>query len=278
MIFLPPPTVSAKDAFELCISRIRNADLAERAGKAVADIVAADSAFRARVQAGQAQLVKTPTTVGPGKLTKDEMVAMYDDRMVDPDAPGRPVYQAIFDSAEWCPMCGHRDVVEVDHYLPKAHYIDLVTSPLNLVPACSVCNKRKKDRLATAQDEIFLHPYFEDIHADPWLAGSIPNEKRRAVVFSVQPCPSWSPSLLNRVRHQFKELGLAELFAAQAADELSGIADDMAFELNRGGPDAVKRVLARRAASYRSHRPNTWKAVAYASWARSDWFQAGGFL
>lgn len=277
MDYLAPPTTSAREAYELCISRIRNANLARRAADAADEVEAAASDFILSVQAGQTHLVPTPTSIGPGGLTKREMVAMYDDRMVDEDAPGRPIYQAIYDSTDWCPMCGHRDVASVDHYLPKAHYLALVTAPANLVPACSVCNKRKKDRQATIPDEVFLHPYFEDIRQDPWLVGSVPDETQRSIVFSVRRCPTWSTTLYNRVKFQFDELGLAELFAAQAADERSGIRDELTWLLDSGGPDAVRDALSRRSGSHRTHRYNSWNAVAYDSWASSSWFSSGGF-
>src|SRR5262245_19880217 len=86
-----------------------------------------------------------PLVDGGDQRGVSEMVAVYDNRLVKKTAPGRRIYDKIFTSApnDKCPLCGHRNVKTLDHYLPKALFPALTVTPINLIPACSDCNKAK---------------------------------------------------------------------------------------------------------------------------------------
>ena len=106
------------------------------------------------------------------------MIKVYTNRMAKEGAPGRPVYNALKLAARRCPLCGHRDVSTLDHYLPKTAFPLLCVTPSNLVPACSDCNKVKSDALpATAADQT-LHPYFDDADQDAWLKAEVVQARR----------------------------------------------------------------------------------------------------
>lgn len=57
-----------------------------------------------------------------------------------------------------CPICGqYYDKTTLDHVLPKSKYTQYTVTPINLVPMCGNCNKRKGD------SSVSFHPYFQDL-------------------------------------------------------------------------------------------------------------------
>lgn len=63
-----------------------------------------------------------------------------------------------------CPVCGaHADTL--DHVLPKSIYKQYSITPINIVPLCSRCN-RKKGVIAYSKKnyKVVFHPYFNDYH------------------------------------------------------------------------------------------------------------------
>jgi hypothetical protein len=172
---------------------------------------------------------------------------------------------------------GQRVVTTLDHYLPKAHYPALAVAPLNLVPACSDCNKAKLAAIPRCATEVALHPYFDDIDDHRWLRAEVIASDPAALVFRVEPTAAWNDVLQRRVQHHFRAFGLAELYATEAAEELLHIRFQLQ-ELSRlAGPHAVRSQLQDDATSCAHARPNGWRAASYEAWAASDWFCDGGF-
>ena len=91
-----------------------------------------------------------------------ELVPLYEKTFVK-SVRTRPFYEALITSAKGqiCPFCGERAVASLDHYLAKSLHPDLSLTPLNLVPACSDCNKGKGDSHPSCAEEQVFHPYFD---------------------------------------------------------------------------------------------------------------------
>jgi len=176
-----------------------------------------------------------------------------------------------------CPLCGHRLVATLDHFLPKALYPALAVAPLNLVPACSDCNKAKHDAAPTTEEEVIIHPYFEDIEDEPWLYATVVETTPAAVSFFVRPPAGWSATLAARVKHHFRSLGLSKLYAAQAAEELLNIRLDLETVFGIDGAPAVADHLAAMARSREEAHTNSWQTAMYAALSVSEWFRGGGF-
>lgn len=62
----------------------------------------------------------------------------------------------LFKLATVCPMCGIGEPSQLDHQMPRSVYKSLSLCRLNLVPLCSVCNNKKRDKDYTN----FVHPYY----------------------------------------------------------------------------------------------------------------------
>lgn len=275
---LDRPGHSARSAFATCISRVRDAGLAARLDAATTTIVNASSAFDHAAARGTLHQIPSTTIVAPD-ITTEEMGKVYTQRMAKNGAPGRDIYDEIFGSSPQgrCPLCAQRYVATLDHHLPKAYYPALAVAPLNLVPACSDCNKAKLDSKPTCAEEVALHPYYDDLGDDVWLVARVVERRPTALRFRVVPPAAWSPVLAARVLNHFRNLGLAALYASEAAEELINIRHQLGTLRASDPVVGVRKELQRRALSSAVGRQNGWRAAAYRAWSASDWFCDGGF-
>ncbi len=278
MIKLDRPVQEAGDVFITCISRLRDPRLKARLEEITQAVIDASAEFdEAAAHTRLHQIV--PQDMVVGLVTKAEMEAVYTQRMAKKGAPGRDVYDALFTSAPngKCPLCGHRTVSTLDHHLPKAHYPALAVAPLNLVPACSDCNKSKLSSLPTNASEETLHPYFDDIDDDQWLAADVIHTRPASVRFFVRAPTHWSQVLRLRVERHFRILGLGQLYSFEAADELLNIRHQLRNLYEGGGAALVHAELRERAESCEEARRNGWRTATYHAFADCDWFCDRGF-
>lgn len=276
---LERPADSARSTFTTCISRVRNRGLAARLMAATPTIVAASERFDRAARHARLHEIGVHNTVDPD-LTVSEMEKVYTQRMAKSGAPGRDIYDEIFASSPGgrCPLCMQRFVATLDHHLPKAHFPSLAVAPLNLIPACSDCNKAKLDVIPTTAEEVPLHPYYDELGDEVWLKAIVIQSRPTALRFVVTRAANWTNTLATRVDNHFRSLGLAALFASEAAEELLNIRHQLSALSDAYPEDGVRDELERRAASCASARPNGWRTAAYRAWFESDWFCNGGFL
>lgn len=276
---LQRPTPSAKSAFTTCISRVRNPNLAARLEAAIPTIVAASTQFDQAARAHALHGISSHDFVAPD-ITVGEMEKVYTQRMAKNGSPGRDIYDEIFASTPGgrCPLCMQRFVATLDHHLPKAHYPALAVDPLNLIPACSDCNKAKLDAVPTIAEDVPLHPYYDDLGNHVWLTATVLERRPTALRFTISRSNTWSDTLYARVNNHFRSLGLAALFASEAAEELINIRHQLRTLLDINAITGVRDELERRAQSCAVARANGWRTAAYRAWSESDWFCNGGFL
>lgn len=268
---VPIPAYPADVAYQTCISRVRDKDLKKRLEGAREEVSRIDARYReagaARDFAGLAA-----ENCGLDGVSPEEMVDVYDKRMVAQGSPGRAIYDAIKVSSPLCPLCGQRVVATLDHYLPKSRYAGLAVNPANLVPACSDCNWAKRDAV-----EDTLHPYYDNIENELWLRAKLNEARPTSVRFLVDPPDSWTPVLAARVARHFRVFGLNGLYAVHAAQSISGMQWRLSQLAVHGGAAAVRAHLADDAVSWRAVHLNSWQVALFDCLAGSDWFCSGGF-
>lgn len=274
---LPRPSLAVDAVFSTCISRVRDQSLKLRLSGISLQIAEASAQFDELASSNHLHLLEKQAVIGG--VTTAELEAVYTQRMVSKNSPGRSAYDELLNSAPLgkCPLCGHRTVSTLDHHLPKAHYPALAVAPLNLLPACADCNKRKLARVPMTSAEEMLHPYYDDIEADHWLHATVIEQAPTALVFSVVASGGWSEVLLERVQDHFRVLGLGSLYSAEAADELLNIRHQLETLHAAGGRTLVQSHLQARAESCRAARLNSWRTATYNAFAQSPWFCDGGF-
>jgi hypothetical protein len=275
---LKRPTRTAIDTFTTCISNAKE-PLKSRLSKMTQPVANASLAFETAAKQQILHTIPRPPLASTGP-TKAELEDVYSQRLVRKEGPGRHIYDEIIAAPAHgrCPLCGQRQVSTLDHHLPKAHYPLLAVVPLNLVPACSDCNKAKHDKIPKTAADVSLHPYFDDVDSVRWLRADLVQTRPSALRFRIDVPSAWSPTLAQRARNHFRILGLQRLYAAEAAEELLNIRHQLAELQTTVGNTGVKAELQARALSCASVRPNSWRTATYEAWASNDWFCQGGFL
>ena len=138
-------------------------------------------------------------------------------------------------------------------------------------------NKAKLDLTPASRETVTLHPYFDSVEADAWLAAEVRQSGPPSVRFWVEPPHQWPDVLAQRVTHHFRVFGLAKLYASQAAEELVNIRGDLERVLDAEGQLGVASHLTHMAASRARAHVNSWQTATYRAFARSSWFCGGGF-
>ncbi|MEU1489492.1 HNH endonuclease [Streptomyces sp. NPDC005776] len=174
-------------------------------------------------------------------------------------------------------MCGHGQVKQLDHVLPKAHFPALCVDLLNLIPTCSDCNKAKGDKKPSSAETTFLHPYIDDIDKDPWLVAHVLPGPPPTLEFAIDPPPSWDAITTARAQYTFDRLEVAAAYAARANETLHDIRYQLHQLFEAGGEDLVREHLQDEAASRRANHLNGWEGVTYRTLAACSGYCAGGF-
>ena len=265
------PAALAAPVYQSCIHGIRDQDLKDRLEKAAESVARADLSYRRAGAAGACGGLPCADFELPD-VTAKEMAWLYDKKVVGKKAPGRRVYDAIRTASPQgrCPLCGHRDVTTVDHYLPKSAYAALAVNPANLIPACSECNRVKSDAVLN-----ILHPYYDNVERERWLSAQVLETSPPTVQFAAQPPESWPSGLADRVYRHFAAFELGLLYSMQAARLISGIQARLDLLLRELGSAAVRDHLRQDGESWRLAGLNSWQSACYAAVAASDWVLRG---
>jgi hypothetical protein len=278
MLHIEKPNDSAEAVFLLTISRVRDANLAMRLNGCVQNVINFSNDLDNRVVPSTLHLIQRNANVN-GNVSKEEMKAVYESRMVGLTSPGRPIYDRIILSAknELCPLCAQRQVTQIDHHLPKSYYPELVVAPYNLIPSCSECNTGKLHRFPNSIEEQTFHPYYDNIDNDLWLDAIVNNTSPPSLTYIVTPPSNWSIRLANRIQYHFNEFSLNNLYSTQAAAELNQIKTRLRNIYSVGGQIEVSAHLREEFISRSSVNLNSWQSAMYRTLKADTWFCDGGF-
>lgn len=276
---LPLPSFNSAQAIETCASGITLAERARVLREALPFIVHAEVAYLQRGPLGEIFKFVASPNVTP-ELNSELMGTIYKSHFARTGSPSRSLYEAIRQAPPFgiCPLCGQRTVASVDHYLPQSLFPVFNLTPANLIPACSDCNKNKLAKAAQKAEEQTLHPYFDDLGSARWLVALVEQSAPPTITFSVRPAPHWAGVLAERVVRHFKVMGLAELYAAQAASELADISLGLTEVGQSTGPDGVYAHLNSELRTRHARDPNSWKTALYEGLRDSKWFCTEGHL
>lgn len=214
-------------------------------------------------------------------VTQAQTTWLYNSKLVGGNDKQRAVYDRIKAGAvdDLCPFCNHRDVYDLDHFLPKESFHLLAVNPWNLVPSCKECNVNKKAHKADQATNEFFHPYF-NVPRGRWLSAEVHCGERPTLRFKVIAPNEWSEIDLKRAEFQFDRLKLDRLYRAQTGAEIRVLASSLLGIFRGGGPegaDRVRRKLMELADEREPAGLNDWKQAMYTAMAESDWYCHGGF-
>ncbi len=179
-----------------------------------------------------------------------------------------------------CPSCGQGRATTLDHYLPKSVYPEFSVLPLNLVPACVVCNQTKASSYEYGGRGLFLHAYLDEIPGERFLFAKVEVHGSAIVVkFWVDPPRSFGDDLQQRITTHFGKLKLATYYSIEGINEVSerrGSIEDM---INDGlGPPEIALALRRDADSVAGSKGvNYWRYSLLDAMAESEEICSGAF-
>ena len=272
---LKEPEFNAKDVYITCISKVSDEDLKERYSECIQDIVTASEEYE---ELARNSLLYTfqDELCENRRVDIKEMKAIYTQRMAHQKGPGYDIYKKIKKSAVYrtCPICGHRKVTTLDHYLPKSLFPSFVVAPINLIPSCFECNKKKSSKISESSEKETIHPYFDDLGNERFLFANVIETEPPVINFSVVAPSTWSDQLAERVKHHFEIFRLNMLYRIHAADEILGQIEYWSL-LNK---NSLQKHLAEQASSRKKVHINSWETALYEGIASSEWFCEGGYL
>jgi 5-methylcytosine-specific restriction endonuclease McrA len=275
---LPKPNFTAQSTFEECIDKVRDSNLKKRLSKCTPLIEDAEKELESKITKGKVHTIVVEKIVNKNVSSK-ELEKVYTFRMAKKGSPGRSIYDKLLSASPLgiCPLCNHRHVETLDHYLPKTSYPRLTVTPINLVPACYPCNKNKLASIPKKSNEETLHPYYDDIENDVWLFAKVINSTPASLVFYTNPPVLWKELLKKRTLYHFESFSLNKLYSIQSAVLIR----NLAYRLNNihkfSGSSGVKKYLSEEAKSRFKIDKNSWQAVFYRTLSADKWYCDGGF-
>lgn len=69
----------------------------------------------------------------------------------------------------FCPLCGVNLAETMDHFIPQTGYPLFAVHPLNLIPSCERCNKRKSNKISDGKKRKFWNPYIDTPPKEEYL-------------------------------------------------------------------------------------------------------------
>lgn len=278
MIPINKPIFTTKEVFESCIDKVRNAAHKKNLENCITDVINCAIDFDSKFPQNEIYLIpQTQVVVAPiGKL---EMVGVYSNGMLPSSMPGRKYYDKIMASAvdKVCPLCSVREADTIDHYLPKARYPIFSVTPINLVPACTVCNTDKKISFPTSNVTQTLHPYYDNVNYINWIKAKVLQTSPVAFDFYPDPPNYWNTILKDRVANHFNAYNLNEVFSSNANRRLAGDKERL-MNLFHESPNLLLQSLWDSYNSNLKLGPNSYESIMYFTLAMDDWFCNEGVL
>lgn len=275
---LPKPDVTGAEVLHLCAASIRDPDLKERLLQAEAVVEAAEQLYLEHGESAELHAFKATKTVG-GFVTRKEMERVYNGTFVK-SIRTRGTYAKLKKACvnDICPLCGQGTVHQLDHYLPITSFPVYGVTAINLVPACSDCNKYKLIHVPASAGEQTIHPYFDEVDDEQWLFGEVVESTPAAVRFAVNPPDHWDAVQVERLKTHFRIYRLGTLYATHAAVEISNMRHALKkMAATPGFAERIRQHLRERAESCAEVYVNSWQRATFDALAGSDWFCSSGF-
>ena len=206
-------------------------------------------------------------------VDKNVMKDAYEDYIVNDTGIGRDVYDELLLLADdaICPYCLIGNVTTLDHYLPKANYIDYAITPMNLIPSCVDCNSNKSDEIYDIEEKLLINSYIEDITSINWLEGELIEAFPITFKFKIKSNLG-SSVLRSRLERQFFKLELDLRYGNTASRIFRIRVKSIVIDYLSGGLEAVRKKLESDKSSAEFFNLNSLEAKVYESLLNSNWF------
>lgn len=199
---------------------------------------------------------------------------LYTDKLSKDGQPARKYYNKIMDLSldSMCTACGYRPADTLDHVLAKTKFPAFSINPLNLIPMCIACNKKKSSKKSEGKDFNAIHPYYDDIEEFIWLKAKLEEKVPFEMNFVVNELANEDTELMKRISNHFEKFALNKLYKIYAATEISAIIYDLHEIFVVGNSAALKDELNRSKRKYQRIYKNTWQFAFYEELSNNEWF------
>ncbi|WP_331735167.1 hypothetical protein OG590_39920 (plasmid) [Streptomyces goshikiensis] len=270
MLWPPRPTFTVEDAVEACNAGCTDEADVRQLLRRLPDLQKTEATYLLAAEASSLYfLLHREREEQESEPDAALLIKAYNSGLVG-RAAGRVIYDALKASAVQgkCPLCGLGEIGSLDHHAPKTLFPLLAITPLNLVPACSICNSKKSNSLPSSHNAEDLHPYFDDLGSDRWLFAEIHDG---AATFRALPPSHWPIRQTKRLLHHFYRYDLHDRYARFASGL---IADRQRTDgrLRDCSSELLRVELQDAARSYEANDPNSWSTALLYALAESDWY------
>ena len=197
-------------------------------------------------------------TIAPLSLEdniKKEFIKLYDNPTIWLDK----IKECITLSLQWsnrCPYCNLEIPHSFDHFLPKNRFPEFSVLPINLIPCCDCCNRKKwsKDPIGW-----FINAYFDQLPQCQFITAEISINENIIVNFKIDQSAisGISNSLKEKIINHFTNLDLNARYKLEIENTISEIVSTCRREETL----ISNELLLREAERYRSYWVNNWKYV-----------------
>lgn len=209
-----------------------------------------------------------------GGATKDDMIALYEQKFVPKNQVCRKYYDKIILLAHngRCPYCGQQIVKTLDHYLPKTLYPTFAITPYNLVPSCDACNKIKMTESFDSYEQQTIHPYYDDFTDEVWIKAHLVEEEPIIFEIFVDKPTSWDIKKYMRAQKHFKDFNLNGIYKSYSAEEYIACESRIKKLYAKGEKTIAVEYLEDCIEDKLCIRKNTWQAAIYQALIDSNWY------
>lgn len=249
---------TSSDIFQTCINAYCDQSKKDELSAYKNNVALASTEYDKHIPNEFDKYIHTPA----GKDATNNLISVYKNMFVKNRIGG--FYDEIIANANHiCPFCGEGTPKNLDHFLPKTVYPFLVVTPENLVPSCRDCNMEKSNHTPTCNEEIPLHPYYDDIQF-VWLEVVIDysNPDCLYINFINNLDKAVEPLLSKRIDVHMQVHGLKNNFSTHALSEINSRKRNHLRALKQG-LDILNCDLKYELESCEEEDINSWRSALY---------------
>lgn len=120
-----------------------------------------------------------------------------------------------------CAYCGINTWSDMDHYVPKEQFPEYSVHPLNLIPICSICNRKKANIFIEDNKRIFFNPYSDEINKTVLSLEIEYDKTNESFLFNIYVDENF------RFKYHIEKLGIISRYKEEAIN----VFDDVIFDV-----------------------------------------------
>lgn len=180
-----------------------------------------------------------------------------------------------------CAYCYQIRAHEVDHYLPKSKFGEYSIYSPNLVPICTVCNRKKLNRYRrVGGGRRFVHPYIDTLpdSSTRYLTGTVVIKTSVVVKYQLARPDGINDEFWAIIENHYKDLDLLSRYEVEATEEMMLMLNAFYAYYERGGVDMLRGELSTLKDSREIiYGVNHWWTTLYQLLVNSEEFCDRGF-